>query len=61
MTDTFTGTHPVTEQDAFDTDRLAVWMTAHVEGFSGTLQIEKFKGGQSNPTLEMAQKNRTGR
>ena len=51
MTDTFTGTHPVTEQDAFDTDRLAVWMTAHVEGFSGTLQIEKFKGGQSNPTF----------
>jgi aminoglycoside phosphotransferase (APT) family kinase protein len=51
MTDTFTGTHPVTEQDAFDTDRLAVWMTAHVEGFSGTLQVEKFKGGQSNPTF----------
>ncbi len=58
MTDTFTGTHPVTEQDAFDTDRLAVWMTAHVEGFSGTLQIEKFKGGQSNPTFMLTANGR---
>jgi aminoglycoside phosphotransferase (APT) family kinase protein len=51
MTDKFSGTHPVTEQDAFDTDRLAAWMKAHVEGFSGTLQVEKFRGGQSNPTF----------
>ncbi|MBK7022118.1 MAG: phosphotransferase [Sulfuritalea sp.] len=58
MTDTFTGTHPVTEQDAFDTDRLAVWMTAHVEGFSGTLQVEKFRGGQSNPTYLLTASSR---
>ncbi len=51
MSEKFTGTHPVTEQDAFDTVRLAAWMTAHVAGFSGTLQVEKFKGGQSNPTF----------
>jgi aminoglycoside phosphotransferase (APT) family kinase protein len=25
-------------------------MESHVAGFSGTLQVEKFKGGQSNPT-----------
>ena len=35
MTDTFTGTRPVTAQDAFDTARLAAWMQEHVEGFSG--------------------------
>ncbi|MDP2825792.1 MAG: phosphotransferase family protein, partial [Sulfuritalea sp.] len=51
MTDQFIGTRPVTEQDAFDTASLAAWMQAHVEGFSGNLQVEKFKGGQSNPTF----------
>ncbi|MFH1873091.1 MAG: phosphotransferase [Pseudomonadota bacterium] len=51
MTEKFTGTRPVTAQDAFDTTRLAAWMRKHVEGFSGELQVEKFKGGQSNPTF----------
>ena len=53
MADKFTGTRAVTGQDAFDTVRLAAWMTAHVEGFFGTLQVEKFKGGQSNPTYRL--------
>jgi len=51
VSDKFTGTAPVAAQDAFDTTRLAQWMTAHVEGFSGELAVEKFKGGQSNPTF----------
>jgi aminoglycoside phosphotransferase (APT) family kinase protein len=51
MTDKFTGTRPVTAQDAFDTTSLAEWMREHVEGFAGELQAEKFKGGQSNPTF----------
>jgi aminoglycoside phosphotransferase (APT) family kinase protein len=54
MSERFTGTHPVTEQDAFDTVRLADWMRVNVEGFSGALQVEKFKGGQSNPTFMLA-------
>jgi aminoglycoside phosphotransferase (APT) family kinase protein len=29
-------------------------MKAHVEGFSGELQVEKFKGGQSNPTFMLS-------
>jgi aminoglycoside phosphotransferase (APT) family kinase protein len=58
MTDKFSGTHPVTEQDAFDTDRLAAWMKAHVEGFSGKLQVEKFRGGQSNPTYLLTASSR---
>ncbi|PWT76620.1 MAG: phosphotransferase family protein [Proteobacteria bacterium] len=46
-----TGTMPVQEKHALDLDRLARYMERHVEGFSGSLQAEQFKGGQSNPTL----------
>ncbi|HJV86979.1 MAG TPA: phosphotransferase [Noviherbaspirillum sp.] len=35
----------------FDTVRLAQFMQAHVEGFSGELEVARFKGGQSNPTF----------
>ncbi|MCX7145366.1 MAG: phosphotransferase family protein, partial [Sulfuritalea sp.] len=51
MSNAHTGTRPVTEKDALDTVSLAAWMQTHVEGFSGSLQVEKFKGGQSNPTF----------
>ncbi|HEY0846224.1 MAG TPA: phosphotransferase [Noviherbaspirillum sp.] len=47
----FVGTRPVAPQHAFDVDRLAAFMHEHVEGFSGELQVEQFKGGQSNPTF----------
>ncbi|MBI3526165.1 MAG: phosphotransferase [Betaproteobacteria bacterium] len=50
MTSSFTGTRPVAPQHAFDTQRLAEWMRQQVEGFKGALQVEQFKGGQSNPT-----------
>lgn len=50
MSDQTSGSRPASEQDALDTTRLAAWMESHVAGFSGTLQVEKFKGGQSNPT-----------
>jgi aminoglycoside phosphotransferase (APT) family kinase protein len=45
------GTRPITEKDGLDTARLATWMKDHVAGFSGELQVEQFKGGQSNPTF----------
>lgn len=48
------GTAPVTETQRFDEAALATWMAAHVEGFAGTLSVEKFKGGQSNPTFKLA-------
>ena len=51
MTKQSSGMRPVTAQDAFDTVRLADWMRDKVEGFSGDLRVEKFKGGQSNPTF----------
>ncbi|HMM54405.1 MAG TPA: phosphotransferase [Candidatus Desulfobacillus sp.] len=51
MSENFTGTRPVAPRHAFDTARLAGWLRAHVEGFSGDLAVEQFKGGQSNPTF----------
>lgn len=38
-------------QHAFDTARLAVWMRANIEGFSGPIELRQFAGGQSNPTF----------
>ncbi len=50
----FAGTMPVTEKNRFDTDRLVAWMKEHVEGFRGPLEIEQFRGGQSNPTFRLS-------
>jgi aminoglycoside phosphotransferase (APT) family kinase protein len=47
----FTGTQPVAPHNAFDEDRLAQWMAAHVSGFRGPVSVAQFKGGQSNPTF----------
>ena len=49
----FVGTMPVAEMHRFDTDRLVRWMSEHVEGFRGPLEIEQFRGGQSNPTFRL--------
>jgi aminoglycoside phosphotransferase (APT) family kinase protein len=35
----------------FDIDDLTRYLTAHVSGFQGPLSVEKFSGGQSNPTF----------
>jgi aminoglycoside phosphotransferase (APT) family kinase protein len=51
--DMFTGTKPVTDQHKFDEAALARWMTAHVEGYQGPLEVRQFKGGQSNPTYQL--------
>ncbi|HEU0066730.1 MAG TPA: phosphotransferase family protein [Sphingomonas sp.] len=47
------GTIPVADKDRLDLDRLAAWMTAHVDGFAGPLSYAKFAGGQSNPTYRL--------
>ncbi|HEV2677375.1 MAG TPA: phosphotransferase family protein [Aliidongia sp.] len=36
---------------AFDTARLAEYLTQHLEGFSGAVRARQFRGGQSNPTF----------
>ena len=53
MYEEFMGTKPVTERLKVDLDALSAYMREHVEGFSGDLQIEQFKGGQSNPTYKL--------
>ncbi len=55
MTDqhSFTGTRPVSGQHAFDIDALSAWLRTEVPGFEGPLQVEMFKGGQSNPTYKL--------
>ncbi|MBB3261841.1 aminoglycoside phosphotransferase (APT) family kinase protein [Paraburkholderia bannensis] len=47
----FSGTRPVAPAHAFDIGRLAEWMREHVDGFNGRVNVEQFKGGQSNPTF----------
>jgi len=49
----FSGTMPVSSRQQIPIDALAAWMTAHVDGFQGPLNIEQFKGGQSNPTFKL--------
>ncbi len=46
-----TGTKPVSGQHAFDAGALAAYLRGKLPGFDGgTLAVEQFKGGQSNPT-----------
>jgi aminoglycoside phosphotransferase (APT) family kinase protein len=47
------GTTAVRDAYRFDEDALARWMDGNVEGFSGPLTVEQFKGGQSNPTYKL--------
>ena len=53
-TEDFTGTMPVRDQHRIDAARLAVWLKDHIAGFSGSVEVEQFKGGQSNPTYRIA-------
>ncbi len=54
----FVGTRPVSEQQRFDTDTLAKWLSEHVTDFAGPLSIEQFAGGQSNPTFKLVTPSR---
>src|SRR4051812_22249709 len=47
------GTIPVRSGLRFDEAALRRWMEANVDGFSGPLTVEQFKGGQSNPTYKL--------
>jgi aminoglycoside phosphotransferase (APT) family kinase protein len=44
------GTAEVREELRFDEQLLSEYMTSHVEGFHGSLNVRQFRGGQSNPT-----------
>ena len=49
----FSGTMAVQERLAFDVGRLEDYLRRHIDGFSGNLRVEQFKGGQSNPTYKL--------
>ncbi|MEW5890306.1 MAG: phosphotransferase [Pseudomonadota bacterium] len=51
MSSNFQGTTEVREAHRFDTERLARYLRQHVQDFTGPIQVEQFKGGQSNPTF----------
>lgn len=51
--DHFVGTREVSDAHAFDIAALQIYLEKHLEGFQGPLQVEMFKGGQSNPTYKL--------
>ncbi len=53
MYEEFMGTKPVAERMKVNLDALSGYLHEHVRGFQGKLQIEQFKGGQSNPTFKL--------
>jgi len=50
----FTGAGPVREGFELDEKVLTAYMEENVEGFSGSLDVRQFKGGQSNPTYQLS-------
>jgi aminoglycoside phosphotransferase (APT) family kinase protein len=38
---------------------LDAWLRAHVDGFAGPLSVQKFEGGQSNPTYKLVTPTRS--
>jgi aminoglycoside phosphotransferase (APT) family kinase protein len=51
--DAYLGTRPVAEAHRFDVGALERYLGEHIDGFRGPLQVEQFKGGQSNPTYRL--------
>lgn len=53
------GVMPVRAGFAFDEGSLVRWMTQHVAGFAGPLEVFEFRGGQSNPTYKLVTPSKT--
>ena len=47
------GTRPVAAAHAFDVAALERYLADRVPGFRGPIQVEQFRGGQSNPTFKL--------
>jgi len=54
MFDQFVGTKPVEERHRLDVARLESWLESRIDNFQGPIEIEQFKGGQSNPTYRLS-------
>ena len=53
MSDLFIGVKPVEERHRIDAARLEDFLKGRIDGLRGPLQVEQFKGGQSNPTYRI--------
>src|ERR1700687_5043044 len=53
------GTGEVRPAHRFDENKLFEWMRVNVDGFTGPLTVEQFKGGQSNPTYRLLTPDRS--
>ena len=53
------GTGEVREAHRFDVVLLDRWLRGQVEGYRGPLEVEQFKGGQSNPTYRLTTPGRS--
>jgi aminoglycoside phosphotransferase (APT) family kinase protein len=51
MDEQFAGTMPVQERYRIDSRRLAAYLRAHLPDCGDSVELEQFKGGQSNPTF----------
>ena len=47
------GTRPVADAHRFEVAALERYLDAHIAGFRGPVQVEQFRGGQSNPTFRL--------
>jgi aminoglycoside phosphotransferase (APT) family kinase protein len=53
MFEQFIGTKPVEQRLLFDASILQSYLKGRIEGIDGPLQVEQFRGGQSNPTYRV--------
>jgi aminoglycoside phosphotransferase (APT) family kinase protein len=49
----FIGTRPVADAHRFDTVALERYLGVQIPGFRGPVEVQQFKGGQSNPTYKV--------
>ena len=50
----FAGTMAVQERQRFEVAALEEYLRGRIDGFRGPIQVEQFRGGQSNPTFRLA-------
>ena len=51
--DAYQGTRPVAAAHAFDAGALERYLAGAIPGFRGPIEVDQFKGGQSNPTFRL--------
>jgi aminoglycoside phosphotransferase (APT) family kinase protein len=52
-TEANSGTRDVSERLRFPERALEAWLAEHLPGFAGPMEVQQFKGGQSNPTYRI--------